>query len=216
MRAHGAVPIPLEAQWRRTLAGFSIEPAARVFAQLMAAYGGRRRHYHTLAHIADCLQQFDLLRARARYPEEVELALWFHDAVYRILRSDNERRSADWARRFLHDHGVRDVRAQRVYQHILATRHGGGGAEQDSALVVDVDLSILGRSRVKYAAFEAAIRREYRCVPWPLYRRKRSQILQSFLARKRIYQSELFAERYEDAARANLRFAIQDLRDKRV
>ena len=50
--------------------------------------------------------------------------------------------------------------------------------------VVDIDLSILGRNRQDYDLFEERVRKEYKWVPGPLYRRKRIEVLESFLKRR--------------------------------
>lgn len=180
-------------------------------ADLLAAYSEPHRRYHDVRHIEDCLQQFDGAAALAAWPEEVELALWFHDAVYKASSSRNEERSAEWAAKFLRTTGVAHERCERVRELVLATRHAPGALSGDAALLVDVDLSILGRAPEEYAAFEAAIREEYAWVPGPIYRAKRSAILQSFLDRPALYGTQHFAERFERAARVNLRWAIERL-----
>jgi predicted metal-dependent HD superfamily phosphohydrolase len=45
-----------------------------------------------------------------------------------------------------------------------------------------------------------------------LFRRKRAEILESFLARPQIYTTQLFRDRYEASARRNLSQAIATLR----
>lgn len=82
----------------------------------------------------------------------------------------------------------------------------------DETLVVDIDLSILGRDAPRYDEFEQRVRKEYRWVPLVLYRRKRIEILESFLKRPRIYGTDHFHARYEEQARRNLQRAIQTLR----
>lgn len=56
------------------------------------------RKYHTLRDLDECCEKLDEVRALAQHPAEVELALWFHDAIYDVKRRDNEKKSADWAR----------------------------------------------------------------------------------------------------------------------
>jgi predicted metal-dependent HD superfamily phosphohydrolase len=110
-------------------------------------------------------------------------------------------------------HDVCAERVGRVRAHILATRHEAPATAPDSQLVVDVDLSILGADEAAYAEFEANVRQEYRWVPRVLFRKKRAEILESFLARPQIYSTEPFRERYELRARRNLAEAIIALRE---
>jgi predicted metal-dependent HD superfamily phosphohydrolase len=199
-------------RWRRLLADLSIAEDTDTWAALKAAYSERHRHYHTARHITHCLAELDLARFLAAEPAEVEMALWFHDAVYRPRASDNELQSAAWAERFLGSHAVDPERILRVREHIMATRHTAPADSADSQLVVDVDLAILGSDAQTYAQFESNVRKEYRWVPGPLFRTRRAQILQSFFDRHHIYHTTYFRDRCEAAARANLETAIRALR----
>ncbi len=198
-------------RWHRLMASFGVGPNDATFDALRTAYGEKHRHYHTGRHIDACLAHLDDCLAQAQRPREIELALWFHDAVYRPLAGDNERRSADWASRFLLSSAVQGEVVDRVDQLIMATRHDQPTSTSDEALLLDIDLSILGAAPTVYEQFEHAVRREYRWVPWPLYRRKRAAILQGFLQRHTIYRNELFRSVREEQARSNLQRALARL-----
>jgi len=188
---------------------------ASVFAQLAAAYAEPERAYHTAEHIRDCLAELDLSRDLAQYPDEVEAALWFHDAVYRPGASDNEDQSAELARTALSMGAVPHEVADRTAALVLATRHAGVSSSPDEQLICDIDLSILGREPEIFDAFERRIRREYARVPEPIYRRERSAVLAGFLRRPSIYQTDQFRQRYEASARANLERLIEKLGEPR-
>ena len=182
-----------------------------IFAHLSAAYGEPGRAYHTARHIGDCLLQLDSVRDTARRPDEVEAALWFHDAVYLPGGSDNEDRSAALAEASLLACDVPEEVAQRIAGLILATRHLTLSDDPDTRLLCDIDLSILGREPAVFDEFEGGIREEYDWVPEPIYRTSRTEILSGFLRRRSIYQTEVFRSRFEAAARANLERLIKRL-----
>ena len=161
---------------------------------LKARYAEPHRHYHTLEHIEHCLREFD--PALAADPEAVELAIWFHDAVYDTRRSDNEEKSAALLLELMPD-------AKRAAAMILVTKHHKASTP-DEALLVDVDLAILGQPREAFDRYEKQIREEYAWVPSLIFRAKRASILRGFLDRPFIYGTEAFRAKYEEAARANL------------
>ena len=181
------------------------------FEKLRAAYGERHRHYHTGEHINQCLAELDSVRHLAHEPDEIELALWFHDAVYVTRSKDNEAKSAKWAIEFLAHNAVDAGRAQRVHALIMATTHDASPDDPDARLLIDIDLSILGADQESFDRFEENVRKEYWWVPRPLFRRTRATILQSFLDRSSVYGSAYFRDRLENAARRNLAMAITDL-----
>jgi predicted metal-dependent HD superfamily phosphohydrolase len=194
------------------MANLQVAADLEMYAALQAAYSEPHRHYHTVHHLDHCLTELDGARQLATEPAEVEIALWFHDAIYNPHASSNEESSAEWAELFLHGHAVEPDRTRRIRGHILATRHASPASSPDSQLVVDVDLSILGADPGTYRKFEVNVRREYSWVPAPIFRRKRAEILQSFLDRGSLYHTSLFRDRYESTARLNLAAAIADLR----
>lgn len=192
--------------WQRAWSGIGAAGEGdALLAQLKAAYTEPQRQYHTLQHLGECLAVFDSVQTHAEHPHEVELALWFHDAVYDIKGHDNERRSADWARDALRDAGVDAGPAQRVHDLIMATRHTAVPSGHDEQLLVDIDLSILGAERARFDEYEQQIRKEYAYVPGFLFRRKRREILKGFLDRPTIYSTPHFHDALEARARDNLR-----------
>jgi predicted metal-dependent HD superfamily phosphohydrolase len=193
------------------MADLQLAADLRTYEALQGAYSEVHRHYHTVRHLDHCLSELDGARKLAADPAEVEIALWFHDAIYNPHAANNEEASADWAERFLGSHAVHAARMERVRGHILATRHASPVTSPDSQLVIDVDLAILGADLDTYREFEVNVRREYSWVPGPIFRRKRTDILQSFLDRPTLYHTSYFRDRYESAARSNLAVAIAAL-----
>lgn len=187
---------------------------AEAFEAVERAYSERHRHYHTMQHVRVCLSHLVDVRPLAERPDELELAIWLHDVVYRTRRSDNERRSADLAEAWLECADAPSVRIRRVRALILATRHDRPPETRDEALLQDIDLAILGAAEARYDAYEAEIRREYHWVPAPLFRRPRAALLERLLERQAVYRTAWFHERYEVAARANLRRAVRALLGK--
>lgn len=181
------------------------------FDEVVARYAEPQRHYHTLEHIQSCLALLERFRLLAQRPAEVELALWFHDVVYDPRRTDNEERSADLARETLLSAGAPGEPVERIAGFILATK-GHEGVEGDGALVLDIDLSILGASEEEFERFDRGIREEFNHVPSPLYRVGRRRVLEGFLKRERIYRLEPFFDALEEQARRNLERKIAELR----
>jgi len=143
-------------------------------------------------------------------PYEIEVAIWFHDAVYDTTRVDNEEKSAEWAADFLGTSGVDSEVSERVSEMILSTKnHQVSGT--DAALMLDIDLIILGSLSEVFEMYDLAIRREFQWVPEEQYRNARAQVLTKFLKRDVIYQTMLLRETYEDQARRNLTSKINEL-----
>jgi predicted metal-dependent HD superfamily phosphohydrolase len=94
---------------------------------------------------------------------------------------------------------------------ILATAHSAEPDSADEALLLDIDLSVLGADPDVFDAYDSAIRKEYEWVPEPDYRKARARVLESFLQRERIYRTWPYRERYESAARKNLSRALARL-----
>lgn len=205
---------PSRERWARLWHETSARGDAGVwFDELVACYSQPHRHYHNLRHIAECLAEFDAARTLASQPVAAELAIWFHDAVYDSRAADNEEQSARLAEKCMSKGGASADLRLAVTRLVLATRTHDPSGHADAPLVVDVDLSILGKPEDRFWEYEAQIRREYDWVPDAVFAAKRAEILERFLARGRIYATDSFSQRYEKRARSNLQASLRRLRD---
>lgn len=191
-----------------------ISPALK--AELSALYSAEDRHYHGIAHIQALLGLLDENRPSFSDPEAIEAVIWFHDAIYDSRAKDNEARSADLARERLTEVAGAE-RLNRIVRTIEATAtHTVPDIEPetarcDAALLLDMDLSILGAEPDAFDAYEAAVRREYAWVEEPLWVIGRGNVLKTFLARDHIFHTDIFRSRYELKARENLQRSIDAL-----
>src|SRR5262245_33859408 len=115
--------MPSRERWDATWRALGGKPATDLFDQVLARYDEPQRHYHTARHLDECFAQLDGARGLAERPAEVELALWFHDAIYEPKKTDNEALSAIWARTAAITAGLDRDAADRVEVLILCTRH---------------------------------------------------------------------------------------------
>jgi predicted metal-dependent HD superfamily phosphohydrolase len=177
--------------------------------QLIAAYTASGRHYHNLAHIEDCLVA--LARVDNLSPLDREIltaAIWWHDVVYDATRADNEELSA----RLAEQHVRPDLR-QEVGRLIRLTKtHDVQPDDRLGAILISIDLSILGAEPARYDAYAAAIRQEFIHVPEADYRAGRAKVLGRFAARPVIFPDAAFAARYDRQARENLARELASLR----
>lgn len=192
-------------------------PTEEVFQALLAAYAEPHRAYHAQSHIDHCLTLLEEHRGALARPDEIALALWFHDVVYSTQpgatnEADSARIAADACRAM----GITAEHAARIDAMIRATQThalppGVTDADVDFTTMLDVDLSILGESPTTYAAFERDVRKEYAWVPEPLYVEGRAKVLRTFLERPRIYRTPTLHARYDAQARTNLAAALTAL-----
>jgi predicted metal-dependent HD superfamily phosphohydrolase len=168
---------------------------------LIAAYTAPGRHYHNLAHIQDCLAALARVDGLSETEHEtLSEAIWWHDVVYDPTRADNEELSAQLAEA----HVGPDI-AREVGRLIRLTRtHEVERSDRLGAILISIDLSILGAAPVRYDAYAVAIRKEYSHVPESDYRAGRARVLRQFAGRPFIYPDAGFAEMYDRQARENL------------
>lgn len=197
-----------QTEWREVGASRVDE---ELYARLVESYSEPHRRYHTIQHLEECFAHLDLARSIAQHASEVELALWFHDAIYDTRRTDNEERSAEWARAAALASGLPIETAERIAGLVLATKHDAVPVGTDAGLLVDIDLAILGSETARFEGYEVQIREEYAWVPESLYQNARRKILQGFVSREQIYSTELFHAEYETRARENINRSLARL-----
>jgi len=184
-----------------------------VYKDLTARYSEPHRFYHTLDHVAFCLDDFQRNRHKANDLNAMEMAIWFHDVVYDTKAEDNEEKSAQLALAVVKKALLPDEFGQRVASLILATKHDVLPEDADAQFLVDIDLSIFGESSKRFDEYEQKIRKEYEWVSEEKFAVERLAILQSFLPPQRpnIYLTSFFQKKYEVKARENLKKSIAKL-----
>jgi len=200
----------LPRHFAETLAQLKLsDPAGDTWRDIEARYGESGRHYHTLDHVADCLDQ---LAGTMHDTPLLRLALYYHDIICDPCGDNNELLSARFATDSLTGLGLPDAKTAVVYDLIRATDHGNSPPVPHSDLIRDIDLAILGADPGDYDEYAIAIRREYGWLPDHKFNRGRTNLLLHFLKRPAIYETREFHTRLEDQARHNLTNEITRLR----
>jgi predicted metal-dependent HD superfamily phosphohydrolase len=172
---------------------------------LLGRWAEPHRRYHTTDHLLAVLDHAEALAAYAETPDAVLFAAWFHDAVYRPDRSENEERSAALAERALTEAGVDEALVAEVARLVrLTTDHDPVPGDRNGEVLCDADLAMLAGSPQGYAAYAAAVREEYAFVPDDAFRTGRAEVLRQLLALKRLFRTPYGEQHWEHTARRNL------------
>lgn len=200
----------LTARWHDLLTaarGGITEPDPAPYAHdLLKRWAEPQRRYHATAHLEAVLDRLDELGDHATDPLAVALAAWFHDAVYRPDRSENEERSATLAERALLEAGVSHARTREVARLVrLTTTHDPAPGDTNGEALCDADLAVLAGSPQDYARYAADVREEYGFVPDEHFRVGRAAVLRRLLDLPRLFRTPHGAAHWEANARHNLR-----------
>ncbi|MEV6780054.1 HD domain-containing protein [Streptomyces syringium] len=208
----------LRVRWRQTVARARATPGPHTAAphvahpdpdpyadDLLARWSEPQRRYHTVDHLLAVLDRVDELAEHADDAEAVRFAAWFHDAVYRPDRSENEERSAHLAERALPELGIDQARTAEVARLVrLTVGHDPAPGDWNGEVLCDADLAVLAGSPEDYAAYAAAVREEYGFVPDAAFREGRAAVLRQLLELPRLFRTPYGHDRWEPVARRNL------------
>jgi predicted metal-dependent HD superfamily phosphohydrolase len=187
----------------------------QVEAELRArsAYAQPERHYHDERHLDECLRELTNIHGLAERERRIlRWAILWHDAVYEPGLNRNEDRSAELAERELAGCGVEAAEVAEVGRLIrLTERHRVEPSDRMGALLVSIDLSVLGSDPGRYAEYVEDVRKEYAHVPGPLWQAGRAAVLKRLLALDPLYPDAQFQAALGAQARANMQAELRTL-----
>jgi predicted metal-dependent HD superfamily phosphohydrolase len=193
------VTLNARADWQPLAARLGLED--EVFDRLSAMYSEPHRHYHTLAHVVemlDCLEESsDLIADR----DVMELAVWFHDAVYdsTAAHGGNEGASAD-----LLSNTCSGAAVASAHAIILHSVHHGPSGNSDTQLFCDLDLYRLAGSYETFLKHGDDVRREYSWIDDDAWAVGCAKFMERLQERPAIYQTGYWRDRLETQARSNI------------
>jgi predicted metal-dependent HD superfamily phosphohydrolase len=182
------------------------------FDMLVGQYTAPSRLYHNLHHIEALLALQKAYASNIRNNDVLQMAIFYHDIIYNVLKSDNEEQSALAAGAFLRQTTLPAYQIITVMDYIRATKsHSADEHDDDLDFLLDFDLSILGSQPGVYSQYALQIRKEYSVYPDEVYNPGRKKVLAHFLEKPLIYRTAVFREQYEEQARRNIAAELQGL-----
>ena len=200
--------------WQALVGRHSSSPLIdEVGRALLDSWSDPRRRYHDINHLRDILGYVDLLADYADDADAVRLAAWYHDAVFEA-RPDDEERSACQAEADLTRLGVAaDFVAEVVRLVRMTAGHNPAHGDRAAEVLSDADLASLALPVEQYRRNSADIRLEFAHVPDEVFRSGRAAIIAALLAANSLYRTPAARDRWEAAARANLKAELDALTD---
>lgn len=183
---------------------------AELWHEIEQAYTGSKRYYHNLIHIQYMIEKTHKMKD-IKDIDSFLFAIFYHDIIYNAQRKDNEEKSAERAITCLKELNAPQNMIRLCSQHILATKAHHKNDHNDTNLLLDIDMGILGESQERYLEYAQNIRKEYAIYPNFMYKKGRKKVLQHFLDMKSIYKTKTFQETYEQQARTNIAYELDNI-----
>ena len=197
-----------ESAWRESSASFNQTHCYSIFEKLSQLYTGQHRFYHGKNHIQECLDKMDQLESEPGHSGNVEIAIWFHDAIYEAGNSDNEQRSMEWFTDCACDH-LNNESITEIQRLIMVTDHKNMPGSSTEKFMVDIDLLSFSTPLDKFMADGEKIRNEFYNVSDDDFIRDQIGFLTRLLDRSSIYSTEYFVKHHEKDARSNISHLLE-------
>ncbi|UKN01885.1 hypothetical protein K6119_19360 [Paracrocinitomix mangrovi] len=167
-------------------------------------YDSTTRFYHNLTHLSEMFRYAFEFQSAFKDFEVVLYSIFYHDIVYDAASKDNEEKSAEIAKERLQKLGFEIDRVEEVFNQIIATKFHELSTDNDTNLLLDIDMSILGSDWKNYEAYALNVRKEYGIYPDNIYNPGRKKVLQHFLDMDAIFKTTAFNNKLESKARENI------------
>lgn len=141
--------------------------------------------------------------------ETILFTLYYHDVIYKAVKSDNEEKSAELAEKRMKQLSIPDEKIVLCKAQIIATKSHVKSVDPDTNYFTDADLSVLGQDWESYSAYYKNVRKEYAIYPDLLYNPGRKKVLNHFLEMESIFKTEYFYNKFEEQAKQNLQKEIE-------
>lgn len=191
--------------------GVEREPAEAIGRSLLGRMSDARLRYHSPLHVLSMLSWAE--RHGIELAPWQELAVWFHDAVYkpRSVPGDNEALSARLAGAMLTGF-LGNAELARVQRGVRATGlHLKRSVPADVAIIIDLDVCSFAWDRTNFLASSLALAEELvPVVGQQGFRAGRRKFLAELLAKGFVYRTRLFRERFEQSARDNILYLLEN------
>ncbi|MFN8080520.1 MAG: hypothetical protein U0Q19_13260 [Kineosporiaceae bacterium] len=172
---------------------------------LLGRWSAPTRQYHDVRHLRSVLDSLAVLTAPGPTPVAVELAAWFHDAVYDGRPGADEEASAVLAERVLAELKAPTGLIAEVGRLIrLTIDHAVAEDDAAGAVLVDADLAILGADEATYRRYTEDVRAEYAHLDDATFTRGRADVLRRLLNHDPLFRTHRGRELWQDAAHRNL------------
>jgi predicted metal-dependent HD superfamily phosphohydrolase len=203
--------LELRAAW--TTAVGDDHAALAAFDDLVGRHREPVRRYHGVRHVTWVVRHVHELATTVPVADlgAVVAAAFFHDAVYDPRATDNEEQSARLAERVLGELGWAELRRRRVGDLVRATADHSAPPDDDTAVLLDADLAVLGSDPAGYEAYARGVRAEYAHIDAAGWRAGRAQVLRDLLARDPLYGTPEGRRRWSSRAAANMTAELASL-----
>lgn len=189
-------------------------------SMLTTLYAQPHRHYHNINHINDCLTELENIPAKLITDTEreiVEVAIWYHDAVYNPYSRKNEINSAA----LYSQRSYRTAFGKAVYDAIIATGfhtitqtadrmiYIDSGMPLTTQVMLDIDLSGFGKPWNICKRHSENIYMEYPNTSTLEFYQGRIKFLETINARESLYYTDYFKEKYHKQSKENIDVEIK-------
>jgi len=172
-------------------------------------YSSKTRHYHNLQHLENMITELNTVEQQVTDLDTLLFAIYYHDIVYKPTKSNNEHQSALLFKKRIEK--TYFAKLLECMAQIEATKEHKPTTDNDTNILLDLDLSILGKNPKTYKTYCENIRKEYQVYPDFMFRKGRKKVLQSILQLDSIYKTNFFKQKYETQARENLSLELNQL-----